>query len=51
MAEFIYNNKVHTRTKVLSFKTNHKQDPRMGFKLRKEKYKEAEKFIVKMKEV
>jgi len=34
-AEFTYNNKVHMGTKVLSFKANQGQDPRMGFEIRK----------------
>jgi len=52
MAEFTYNNKVHSSTKTLPFKTNYGQDPRMGFKVRKKgKYKGAEKFIVKIKKI
>jgi len=52
MAEFAYNNKVHSSTKTLPFKTNYGQDPRMGFKVRKKgKYKGAEKFIVKIKKI
>jgi len=51
-AEFAYNNKVHTGTKVSSFEANSGQNPRMGFELRKKgKYKQAEKFIERMKEV
>ena len=51
-AEFIYNNKVHLSTQILPFKANYEQDPRMGFKGRKKgKYKGAEKFIKKMKEI
>jgi len=50
MAEFVYNNKVHAGTKVLPFKANSGQDPRMGFKVRKkEKYKGAEKFAERIK--
>jgi len=34
------------------FKTNYRQNPRMGFKRRKEeKYKGAEKFVEKMKKI
>ena len=34
------------------FKANYGQDPRMGFEVRKkEKYKEAEKFVMKMKDI
>jgi len=52
MAEFTYNNKVHTGTKVSSFKANQGQDPRMGFKIRKKgKYEGAEKFVEKIMRV
>jgi len=52
MAEFAYNNKVHSSTKTLPFKANYKQDPRMGFEGRKKgKYTGAEKFIKKRKEI
>jgi len=52
MAKFAYNNKVHTETKVLSFKANQGQDPRMGFKMRKKgKYEGAEKFVERMRSV
>jgi len=51
-AEFAYNNKAHSSTKTLPFKASYRQDPRMGFKVRKRrKYKGAEKFIAKMKEI
>ena len=52
MAEFAYNNKVHSSTKTLPFKANYGQDPRMGFEVKKrEKYKGAEKFVAKIKEI
>jgi len=52
IAEFIYNNKVHSSTKTLSFKANYGQDTRIGFKVRKKgKYKGTEKFVIKMKEI
>ena len=52
MAELAYNNKVHSSTKTLPFKTNYGQDPRMGFEGKKKgKYAGAEKFIEKMKEI
>jgi len=52
IAEFAYNNKVHTGTKVLPFKANNRQDPRMGFEIRKKrKYKGAEKFAKRMRSV
>jgi len=51
-AEFAYNNKVHTGTKVLPFKVNQEQDPRMEFEIRKkEKYEGIEKFVEKMTRV
>jgi len=52
MAEFAYNNKMHSSTKVSLFKANYRQDPRMGFEMRKKgKYKGAKKFVTKMKEI
>jgi len=51
-AEFAYNNKVHSSTKMLSFKANYRQDPRMGLEIRKKgKYERAEKFVTKMKKI
>jgi len=50
-AEFAYNNKAHSSTKTLSFKANYRQDPRIVFEIRKEKYKGAKKFIAKIKEI
>jgi len=51
-AESAYNNKAHSSTKMLPFKANYRQDPRMGFEMRKKgKYKRAEKFVTKMKEI
>ena len=51
-AEFTYNNQVHSSTKMSPFKVNYRQDPRMGFEMRKKgKYKGAEKFVTKMKEI
>ena len=52
MAEFVYNNKTYSSTRTSLFKANYRQDPRMGFEGRKKgKYKGAEKFIEKMKEI
>jgi len=49
-AEFAYNNKAHSSTRMSPFKANYGQDPRMGFERRKKgKYAGAEKFIEKMK--
>ena len=43
-AEFVYNNKAHSSTKILPFKADYRQDPRMGFEVRKKrKYKGTEK--------
>ena len=52
MAEFVYNNKIHSVTKVSLFKANYGQDPRMEFKRRrKERYEAAGKFIEKIKKI
>ena len=51
-AEFAYNNKIHTRTKVSLFKANQGQDLRMGFKMRKKrKYERAKKFVERIRNV
>jgi len=51
-AEFAYNNKVHLSTQTILFKANYRQNPRMGFEERKKgKYKGAEKFMMKIKEI
>jgi len=52
IAEFAYNNKVHSSTKTSPFKANYRQDPRMGFEIRRKgKYEGAEKFVIKMNKV
>ena len=52
MAEFAYNNKVHSGTKVLLFEANNGRSPRMEFKLRKKgRFEGAEKFVKRMEEV
>jgi len=52
MAEFAYNNKIHAATKILLFKANYGQDPRMGFEgRRKGKYEVAGKFVERMKRI
>jgi len=52
MAEFAYNNKAHSGTKVLPFEANSGQNPRIGFELRKKgRFKGAERFARKMEEV
>jgi len=51
-AEFAYNNKVDSSTKTSLFKTNYRQDPRIGFEGRKKgKYKRAKKFMEKTKDL
>jgi len=51
-AEFAYNNKMQTSTKVLLFRANNGQDLHMGFKIRKkEKFEKAKEFATRMKEV
>ena len=51
-AEFAYNNKVHTGTKVSPFEANSGQNPRMGFEIKKKgRYEGAEKFVEKTKEI
>jgi len=45
-------NKIHTAKKILPFKANYGQNPRIGFKgRRKGKYETAEKFIERMKKI
>ena len=39
-AEFTYNNQVHSSTKMSPFKVNYRQDPRMGFEMRRKESKE-----------
>jgi len=52
IAEFVYNNKAHSSKKMLPFKANYRQNPRMGFEGRKKgKYKGAEKFVEKIKKI
>ena len=52
MVEFAYNNKIHIATKILLFKANYGQDPRMGFEgRRKGKYKVAGKFVERIKKI
>jgi len=50
--EFAYNNKIYVATKILLFKANYGQDPRMGFEgRRKRKYEAAGKFVERMKRI
>ena len=51
-AEFAYDNKVQTSTKVSPFKANSGQDPRIGFELRKKgKFEETNKFVERMQKI
>ena len=50
MAEFAFNNKVHTTTKSSLFKVNYGRELRIGFDIRKkEKNVKAEEFVKEMK--
>ena len=50
-AEFAFNNKVHTVTKMSPFQVNYGKEPRMGFDIRKEeKNEKAKEFAKEMKE-
>ena len=50
-AEFAFNNKVHTVTKMSLFKVNYGREPRMGFDIRKKgKNEKAEEFAREIKE-
>ena len=52
MAEFAYNNKAHSGTKVLPLKANNGRNLRMGFELRKKgKFEGAERFAKRIEEV
>jgi len=51
IAEFAFNNKVHTATKISLFQVNYGRKPRMGFDIRKKgKNKKVEEFVRKIKE-
>jgi len=51
-AEFAYNNKVNSSTKVLPFMANNNRNPRMGFEMRKKgKVLRAEEFAAKIKKI
>ena len=50
MAEFAFNNKTHTVTKMSLFQVNYERELRIGFDIRKkEKNKKAEEFVREMK--
>ena len=51
-AEFAYNTKAHSGTKVSPFEANNSRSPRMGFELRKKgRFEGAERFAKRMEEV
>jgi len=51
MAEFAFNNKVYTATKMSPFQVNYGREPRIGFDIRKKRKNEkAEEFVREMKE-
>ena len=51
IAEFAFNNKVHTATKMPPFQVNYGRELRMGFDIRKKgKNEKAEEFMKEMKE-
>jgi len=50
-AEFAFNNKVYTATKISLFQVNYRRELRMGFDIRKKgKNEKAENFVKEMKE-
>ena len=50
-AEFAFNNKVYTATKMSPFQVNYRKEPRMGFDIRKKgKNEKTEEFVKEMKE-
>ena len=52
IAEFAYNNKVNSSTKVLPFMANNGQNPRIGFEIRKKrKVVKTEEFVEKIKRI
>ena len=52
IAEFAYNNKIHSATKISLFEANYSQNPRIEFKeRRKGKYKAAGRFVKRIKRI
>ena len=50
--KFIYNNKIHIATKILPFKANYGQDPRIEFEgRRKGKYEVVGRFVERIKKI
>ena len=51
-AEFVFNNKIHTATKLLLFKVNYGWELRLSFEIRKKrKYTKIEEFVKEIKVV
>ena len=48
--KFIYNNKIHIATKILPFKANYGQDPRIEFEGRR-KYEVVGRFVERIKKI
>ena len=46
MAEFAFNNKVHTAIKSSLFQVNYRREPRMGFDIRKKRKNEKTEDVV-----
>ena len=52
IAEFTYNNKIYLIMKILSFRENCEQDPRIGFEeRRRERYKGTGEFLERIKRI
>jgi len=50
--EFVFNNKIHTSTKLSLFKANYEKEPRIYFEIRKiRKHAKTEEFMKKMKKM
>ena len=50
--KFVYNNKIHIATKILPFKANYGQDPRIEFEgRRKGKYEVVGRFVERIKKI
>ena len=51
IAKFVFNNKVHTVTKLSPFKVNYGRKPRIGFNIRKKrKYVKVEEFVKEIRD-
>jgi len=51
-AEFVFNNKAYTVTKLSPFKINYRRELRIDFEIRKkEKHMKVKEFVMKIKEM